>query len=81
VLQVNEHSRGRDGDGDGERKLDEIFRSSPSADNSLITLDEAPDDELKAATAASHDARRDARRDPGAEPSPGHPGLDTWTLG
>ena len=64
-----------------QRKLDEILRSSPSADNSLITLEEAPDDELKAATAASRDARRDARRDPSAEPSPGHPGLDTSPQG
>jgi len=39
-----------------QRKLDEILRSSPSADNTLITLEEAPDNELKAATAASRDA-------------------------
>ena len=63
-----------------QRKLDEILRASPAADNSLITLEEAPDDELKAATAASREARRDARSDPGAEPSPGHPGLDTPVL-
>jgi low affinity Fe/Cu permease len=44
-----------------QRKLDEILRASPGADNSLITLEEAPDNELKAATAASRDARRDAR--------------------
>jgi low affinity Fe/Cu permease len=46
-----------------QRKLDEILRASPGADNSLITLEEAPDNELKAATAASRDARRDARDD------------------
>ncbi len=57
-----------------QRKLDEILRSSPSADNTLITLEEAPDNELKAATAASRDARRDARRGPGTEPFPGRPG-------
>jgi low affinity Fe/Cu permease len=51
-----------------QRKLDEILRASPEADNSLITLEEAPDNELKAATAASRDARRDARRDAGHEP-------------
>ena len=50
-----------------QRKLDEILRASPAADNSLITLEEAPDDELNAATAASREARRDARRDPGAD--------------
>ena len=45
-----------------QRKLDEILRASPEADNSLITLEEAPDNELKAATNAHRDARRDARR-------------------
>ena len=44
-----------------QRKLDEILRASPEADNSLITLEEAPDNELKAATDAHRDARRDAR--------------------
>ena len=57
-----------------QRKLDEILRASPGADNSLITLEEAPDNELKAATAASRDARGDARRDArgdaGHEPPP-----------
>jgi len=51
-----------------QRKLDEILRASPGADNSLITLEEAPDNELKAATAASRDVRRDARGDAGGEP-------------
>ena len=59
-----------------QRKLDEFLRSSPAADNTLITSEEAPDDELKAATAAS----RDARRGEGAEPSPGHRGLGTSVL-
>ena len=49
-----------------QRKLDEILRASPGADNSLITLEEAPDNELKAATAASRDVRRDARHEPPA---------------
>jgi low affinity Fe/Cu permease len=57
-----------------QRKLDEILRASPGADNSLITLEEAPDNELKAATVASRDARRDARGDArgdaGHEPPP-----------
>ena len=51
-----------------QRKLDEILRASPGADNSLITLEEAPDNELKAATAASRHVRRDARGDAGHEP-------------
>jgi low affinity Fe/Cu permease len=46
-----------------QRKLDEILRASPEADNSLIALEEAPDNELKAATEAHRDARRDARRE------------------
>jgi low affinity Fe/Cu permease len=46
-----------------QRKLDEILRASPEADNSLITLEEAPDNELKAATDAHRETRRDARRE------------------
>jgi len=46
-----------------QRKLDEILRASPQADNSLITLEEAPDNELKAATDAHRDVRRDARQE------------------
>ncbi|HZW43229.1 MAG TPA: low affinity iron permease family protein [Dermatophilaceae bacterium] len=42
-----------------QRKLDEILRASPEADNSLITLEEAPDNELKAATDAHRDLRRE----------------------
>jgi low affinity Fe/Cu permease len=47
-----------------QRKLDEILLASPEADNTLITLEEAPDNELKAATDAHRDARRDANREP-----------------
>jgi len=43
-----------------QRKLDEILRVTPGADNSLITLEEAPDNELRAATDAHRDVRRDA---------------------
>lgn len=32
-----------------QRKLDEILRATPQADKSMITLEEAPDNELKAA--------------------------------
>jgi low affinity Fe/Cu permease len=56
-----------------QRKLDEILRASPGADNSLITLEEAPDNELKAATAASRDARRDARDDSRSDAGQGPP--------
>jgi len=51
-----------------QRKLDEILRALPEADNSLVTLEEAPDNELKAATAASRDVRRDARHDTDHDP-------------
>ena len=47
-----------------QRKLDEILRASPEADNSLITLEEAPDNELKAATDAHRDLRREAQHEP-----------------
>jgi len=44
-----------------QRKLDEILRASPEADNTMITLEEAPDNELRAATDAHRDVRRDAK--------------------
>jgi hypothetical protein len=50
-----------------------------TTDNTLITLEEASDNELKAATAASREARHDARRYSGIQSSPGHPELDTST--
>ena len=46
-----------------QRKLDEILRASPNADNSLITLEEAPDNELKAATDAHRGVRREAQQE------------------
>jgi len=47
-----------------QRKLDAILRASPGADNSLITLEEAPDNELKAATDAHRDLRRESQHEP-----------------
>lgn len=47
-----------------QRKLDEILRASPGADNSLITLEEAPDNELKAASDAHRDLRREEQHEP-----------------
>jgi Predicted small integral membrane protein len=47
-----------------QRKLDEILRASPEADNSLVTLEEAPDSELKAATDAHRDVRREVQQEP-----------------
>lgn len=53
-----------------QRKLDEILRASPEADNTMITLEEAPDNELKAATDAHRDARREARSETSSEAPP-----------
>ena len=40
-----------------QRKLDEILRALPAADNSLITLEEAPDSKLRAVTEVHREAR------------------------
>jgi low affinity Fe/Cu permease len=40
-----------------QRKLDEILRALPAADNALITLEEAPDSELRAAAESHREAR------------------------
>jgi low affinity Fe/Cu permease len=40
-----------------QRKLDEILAALPEADNSVISLEHAPDDELRAATRRHRDAR------------------------
>jgi low affinity Fe/Cu permease len=39
------------------RKLDEILRALPAADNALITLEEAPDSELHAVAESHREAR------------------------
>jgi low affinity Fe/Cu permease len=56
-----------------QRKLDEILRALPDADNSLLTLEHASDDELRAA-AAQHQAIRRAAVDNHLAPGPGPPG-------
>jgi low affinity Fe/Cu permease len=40
-----------------QRKLDEILRALPAANNALITLEEAPDSELRAVAEAHREAR------------------------
>ena len=40
-----------------QRKPDEILRALPAADNSLITLEEAPDSKLRAVTEIHREAR------------------------
>nr|WP_230209284.1 low affinity iron permease family protein [Tetrasphaera sp. HKS02] len=43
-----------------QRKLDELLRALPEADNAMVTLEEAPDAELDAARAAHREVRGDA---------------------
>jgi low affinity Fe/Cu permease len=44
-----------------QRKLDEILSSLPGSDKSLISIERAPDEELRAVTRKHTDARADAR--------------------
>jgi low affinity Fe/Cu permease len=43
-----------------QRKLDEILRAMPHADNSIISLEDADDDTLRSTHRAHRDLRRDA---------------------
>ncbi len=43
-----------------QRKLDELLRAAPAADNTLISLERAGDDELQAATESHQQVREDA---------------------
>jgi low affinity Fe/Cu permease len=52
-----------------QRKLDEILRAVPEADNSVISLEHAPDEELQAVSRKHRTARADSRGD-AAEVSP-----------
>lgn len=46
-----------------QRKLDEILRALPGADNAMITLEEAPDKELRAAANTHRELRDEATTD------------------
>jgi low affinity Fe/Cu permease len=46
-----------------QRKLDEILRALPGADNAMITLEEAPDKELLAAANTHRELRDEASTD------------------
>lgn len=46
-----------------QRKLDEILRALPGADNAMITLEEAPDKELLAAANTHRELRDEATTD------------------
>ena len=63
MVFVIQHTPTRPEEAPPQRKLDEILRASPEADYSLITLEEAPDNELKAATDAYRDLRREAQHE------------------
>jgi low affinity Fe/Cu permease len=55
-----------------QRKLDEILRALPGADNSMLTLEHAADSELHAAGQEHQEIRKAAV---GADPAPGDPEL------
>jgi low affinity Fe/Cu permease len=54
-----------------QRKLDEILRALPGADNSLLTLEHASDDELRATGHAHREIRRAALDEQSGQASPG----------
>jgi low affinity Fe/Cu permease len=49
-----------------QRKLDEILSALPGASNTMITLEHAPDDDLRAAARTHRDLREQATADQGA---------------
>ena len=58
-----------------QRKLDEILRALPEADNTLLALEHASDDELRATRQQHRQIRRAALAEDDRRPSrPGHPG-------
>jgi low affinity Fe/Cu permease len=63
MVFVIQHTQARE-EAVTQRKLDEILRALPAADNALITLEEAPDSELRAVTEVHREAR--ARANDGA---------------
>ena len=54
-----------------QRKLDEILRTLPEADNSLLALEHASDDELRATRLQHRQIRRDALTDSSGRPADG----------
>jgi low affinity Fe/Cu permease len=57
-----------------QRKLDEILRALPEADNTLLALEHASDDELRATRQQHRQIRRAALAEDDRPPSrPGHP--------
>jgi low affinity Fe/Cu permease len=55
------------------RKLDEILLALPEADNALLTLEHASDDELRRTSHTHHEIRQAALEEMGG-PEPGEPG-------
>jgi low affinity Fe/Cu permease len=58
MVFVIQHTQGRE-QAATQRKLDEILRALPEADNSMVTLEEAPDAELDAARLTHREVRGD----------------------
>lgn len=59
MVFVIQHTQAREQEAT-QRKLDELLRALPGADNAMVTLEEAPDAELEAARAAHREVRGDA---------------------
>jgi low affinity Fe/Cu permease len=59
MVFVIRHTQGREQEAT-QRKLDEILRALPGADNAMMTLEEAHDDDLHAATRDHREARDEA---------------------
>jgi low affinity Fe/Cu permease len=56
MVFVIQHTQARE-EAVTQRKLDEILRALPAADNALITLEEAPDSQLRAAAKSHREVR------------------------
>ena len=52
-----------------QRKLDEILRAIPEADNSVISLEDAPDEQFRAVSRRHRDARAQSQGGPSEESS------------
>jgi low affinity Fe/Cu permease len=60
MVFVIQHTQAREQEAT-QRKLDEILAALPDADNSVISLEHAPDDELRAAGRKHRDVRESPR--------------------
>jgi low affinity Fe/Cu permease len=70
MVFVIQHTQGRQ-QAATQRKLDEILQALPGADNALMTLEHASDDELRATGDAHHEIRQASLDEQDSEGSPG----------